>query len=386
MIRFTCRHYVASRPCTFNKTDGSECPTCGHFSEYRDRVLFIKLDAIGDVLRSASLLPAVVKRHERPYLAWLTRKQSVDLAGMLKHVDEVIELSEIGLARIMTGGWDAVYSLSNDLPSASLATMARSKAPAVGYYVEDGIIKPSNAAAERWLEMAAFDRLKRANTETYQHRMLSILGAEGADIPPPALLLGDDLVRGAKQRVAALFDGSARPRVAIAIGAGSRWPKKMLTVAQICRYLHRLRDRIDADVLLVGGAAETEKVQAILAQMDGCDRVKAALTEHSVPEFVAVLNEADVLVCGDTLALHIATAIGLPAVAVFGPTSPAEIADFDGLIAKTWTDRLDCLVCYGDCAKENNCMSLLDPAALVELTRAQLARGRRRSVEVCRKP
>lgn len=375
MIRFTCRHYTASRPCTFNKADGSECPTCGHFAEYKDRILFIKLDAIGDVLRSASLLPAIVRRHERPYLAWLTRKESVDLVGMLKHVDEVIELSEVGLARIMTGGWDGVYSLSNDLPSASLATLARSKTPTIGYYVEDGIIKPSNAAAERWLEMAAFDRLKRANTETYQQHMLSILGAEAAEIPPPALLIGEDLLRSAKQRVAALFGGSARPRVALAIGAGSRWPKKMLTVGQICRYLHHLRERMDVDVLLVGGAAETEKAQAILAQMGTSDQVKAALTEHSVPEFVAVLNETDVLVCGDTLALHIATAIGLPTVAVFGPTSPAEIADFGGLVAKIWTDRLDCLVCYGDCAKENNCMSLLEPAALVELTKAQLARG-----------
>src|SRR5215471_412327 len=129
MIRFTCRHYAASRPCAFNKIDGSECPTCGHFSEYKDRILFIKLDAIGDVLRSASLLPAIVNRHDQPYVAWLTKTESTDLVGMFKHVDEVIELGESGLARIATGGWDCVYSLSNDLPSASLATMAHSKRP-----------------------------------------------------------------------------------------------------------------------------------------------------------------------------------------------------------------------------------------------------------------
>jgi ADP-heptose:LPS heptosyltransferase len=93
-------------------------------------------------------------------------------------------------------------------------------------------------------------------------------------------------------------------------------------------------------------------------------------------EFVATLKQTDALLTGDTLALHIAAAIGLPTVAVFGPTSPAEIFDFDGLIAKTWTDRLDCLVCYGDCRKTDNCMSLLDPAALVELTMRQLERAR----------
>src|SRR6202011_2462167 len=55
MINHRCRHYRASRPCVFNKADGSECPACHHVSEYQERILFIKLDAIGDVLRSASL-------------------------------------------------------------------------------------------------------------------------------------------------------------------------------------------------------------------------------------------------------------------------------------------------------------------------------------------
>jgi hypothetical protein len=190
MINHSCRHYRGSKPCEFNKTDGSECPSCVHVSEFKERILFIKLDAIGDVLRSASLLPAIIERHNAPYIAWLTRKESIELVGMMKYVNEVIELSEVGLARITTGGWDHVYSLSNDWPSASLATAAQSRAPPVGYYVEHGKLKPSNPAAEVWLEMAAFDRLKRQNKETYQRRMLAILESDGSRIPgerPPRL-------------------------------------------------------------------------------------------------------------------------------------------------------------------------------------------------------
>src|SRR5205085_7501568 len=100
-------------PCVFNKADGSECPTCGHADEYKERILFIKLDAIGDVLRSASLLPAVKARHEAPFIAWLTRSEAAELVGIIDGVDEVIELSTGGLARIMAGGWDQVYSVSN---------------------------------------------------------------------------------------------------------------------------------------------------------------------------------------------------------------------------------------------------------------------------------
>jgi ADP-heptose:LPS heptosyltransferase len=87
-----------------------------------------------------------------------------------------------------------------------------------------------------------------------------------------------------------------------------------------------------------------------------------------------VLAQADALLCGDTLALHVATALRLPTVCVVGPTSAAELADFDGLVAKAMVTELDCLGCYGDCRKTDNCMSLFHTADLVKLTGRQLAR------------
>ncbi len=78
-INYACRHYRGSKPCVFNKLYGSECATCAHGSAFGERILFVKLDAIGDVLRSASVLPAIMARHDRPYVAWVTRRESVML-------------------------------------------------------------------------------------------------------------------------------------------------------------------------------------------------------------------------------------------------------------------------------------------------------------------
>jgi heptosyltransferase I len=377
MINFACRRYKAAKPCIFNKTEGSECPTCRHLSIFNERILFIKLDAIGDVLRSASLLPAIIARHHSPYIAWLTGKEAVELVEMMTHVDEVIPLSEIGICRVMSGGWDHVYSLSNDLPSASIATLASPLKHPIGFYVKNGVVRSSNPEAEHWLQMAAFDRLKRQNKESYQQRMLAIIGCSGAPISRPQLEIAADEQKKAMDRVAALFTETSRPRVAVNIGAGGRWPKKMLTAEQIYQYCQRLILRNKVNVLLVGGAAEEEKAKAIMALNATQDRIKAALTASSIHQFVALLDQVDVLLCGDTLALHIATAIGLPTVAVFGPTSAPEIEEFDGLILKTWTPHLDCLACYGDCDKRDNCMSLLDLEYLVCLTEKQLSRRRR---------
>lgn len=379
MIQYDCRHFRASKPCAFNKLDGSECATCTHYSPYRERILFVKLDAIGDVLRSASLIPAIRARHDSPYIAWLTRKDSMELVSMIEHVDETIELSVDGLARAFAGGWDAVYSLSNDFPSASIATEASRKREPIGFFVRDGVMTPSNAAAQHWLEMGAFDRLKRENKQTYQRHMLDILGCRNEEIPPPALRIPEALRAEAAARVRALFGDSTRPRVAVNIGSGGRWPKKMLFPEQTYRYATLLREMEDVDVLLVGGRAEADKAAAILGMRKAGDRIEAALTEAAIPPFVALLQQTDALLCGDTLALHIATAIGLPTVAVFGPTNPAEIHTFEGLIHKTSALGLDCLICMGDCNKQVNCMSEIDLSQLAKMTIGCLAQRSPRS-------
>jgi len=375
MINFACRYYKGSRPCIYNKLDGSECPTCSHGSKYGERILFIKLDAVGDVFRSQSLLPAIIARHKMPYIAWLTGKEAVPLVRIMRDVDEVIVLSEEGVARTLAGDWHQVYSLSNDLQSASLATLASRRGTPVGFYMRDGLIAPSNDAAMRWLEMGAFDRLKANNTLSFQRRMLDILG-EPPDAPilPPAIELDIGLRQRAEARLEKLF-GSGRPRVAVNLGSSARWPKKMLYPEQICRYARLLRQRIDVDVVLLGGNAEADKAAAIMAMRQPEDRIEVALTGDSVLDFLGLLSQVDALLCGDTLALHIATGLKLPTVAVFGPTTITEIHTYDGLIAKTRVESLPCLVCQGDCEKEQNCMSLMDLNELVELTVRQLRWG-----------
>lgn len=375
MINFACRHFRGSRPCSFNKSDGSECPTCGHADEFRTRVLVIKLDSLGDVLRTGGLLRAIAARHDAPFLAWLTRPEASELVGMIRGVDEVIPLSPDGLARVGTGAWDHVYALSNDLTTASLATLAAPAHPPIGFSMRMGRLSPSNAAAARWLEMAAFDRVKRSNTDSYQRIMLDVIGHDGP-VEPSILDVSEAHRQQARSRLAALFPRTVRRRVAVNVGAGDRWPKKMLDARAIARFAAMAGNVLNVDLALVGGAKEAGKTDEIVSLCGADTRVRAVLTPDSLSEFVAVLEQMDALLCGDTLAVHVASAIGLPTVAVFGPTSLPEVPDFDGLITRVLAEGLDCLGCYGDCERPANCMSLIAVENLVEAVRHQLARPR----------
>jgi heptosyltransferase-2 len=374
MINHLCRHFKGSKPCNYNKYDGSECPNCVHVSTFGSRILIIKLEAIGDVLRTGSFVPIIARKHGSPYICWMTRPETVDLVRMIEGVDEVIPFDVEGMARLSAGGWDHVYALSNDFTTASLATLAKPRHPPVGYWLQGGQLHPSNQAAEHWLQLGSFDRLKKANTKSYQQLMLEIIGETGRVDPPP-LKVDDGLLATAARQVSSLFAGRTRRRVGVNIGSSGRWPKKMLDAQQIARYVELVLSRLDVDVLLLGGTAEKEKADEILQRLSSNDAVRASLTGHSLPQFVAVLAQVDALLCGDTLALHVASGLRVPTVCVIGPTSAAEIGDFDGLILKMSATELDCLCCYGDCQKAANCMSVLDLDELVRLTILQLDRA-----------
>jgi hypothetical protein len=54
-IAWDCRFFLGDRPCLWAQADGL-C-TCDRYGPIKERILIVKLDAIGDVPRSTALLP-----------------------------------------------------------------------------------------------------------------------------------------------------------------------------------------------------------------------------------------------------------------------------------------------------------------------------------------
>lgn len=74
-IAFDCRFFMGDRPCTWHKATGVLCP-CDHYQRVEERLLIIKVDAMGDVLRTAALLPALAEAHPCASITWVTRRES----------------------------------------------------------------------------------------------------------------------------------------------------------------------------------------------------------------------------------------------------------------------------------------------------------------------
>ena len=60
----TCRHFKGDRPCKYYWIDRSwDCNVCEHHNSFDQRILLIKLDALGDVVRSTPIAEGIKKQY-----------------------------------------------------------------------------------------------------------------------------------------------------------------------------------------------------------------------------------------------------------------------------------------------------------------------------------
>jgi len=145
----------------------------------------------------------------------------------------------------------------------------------------------------------------------YAARLLSLAG-DGGPVPgPPWIELTDAERAGA----AAWCRGHGVPERFLALAPGSRWGSKRWPY-----YAEFARLRPEP-VVVLGDAADTALGDAIVAAAPG--RAWNAAGRLSLRQSAALLARAACLVTNDSAPLHLASALGVPVVALFGPTVPA---------------------------------------------------------------
>jgi heptosyltransferase-2 len=111
----------------------------------------------------------------------------------------------------------------------------------------------------------------------------------------------------------------------VAIGAGASYGSaKCWPPSRFAELANRLQSQTDADVLLFGTAAEAPVSNAIASELR---HPPIDLTgKTAIADLPALLSQCHLFIGNDSGAMHVAAAVGLPVVAVFGPTDPQGTA------------------------------------------------------------
>jgi len=356
ILKPNCKYFPGDRPCDFNKLEGLMCDNCDHYLPIKYKILVIKLDAMGDVLRTTSLLPALKEKYPESNITWLTKANSIDLFKHNPLVDRVLEYEDTKIIPLLkVEKFDLIIHPDASPQSAALASYSNSDIKK-GFILNDvGKVVSANDEAVEWFEMGAFDQFKKVNKKSYQQILFEISDMEFKGEEIQLYLSKEELkLKDSIARKMSLLDSDLV--IGLNTGASNRWQFKQWRLEGYIDLVREIRKNFKVEILLFGGPEEVERNEILLQHFP--DLIDTG-TNNGLREFFTKLDIADILVTGDTMALHAAAALKKEVVCLFGPTSYNEIYDY-GRIAKVYPD-MDCLVCYkSKCDFVPNCMESIN--------------------------
>ncbi len=291
------------------------------------RILIVKLSSLGDLFHA---LPTVhnLKEGLGAQVDWVVTEAYVDLVRHFTDVDHVIPfprrdtLSRLRpfLRELRRHRYDMVIDLQGLLKSAMVARLARTRRRIGPSFNREGSRRLyTEIAGPRNKDRHAVDE----NLDVIDH-----LGLARTPVRFPVVF---------PKR---LYD---EPRPRIALCPASRWPSKNWPADRFQAVARDLQERHQASIFLIGDRGDRPLCDTIAAGLPGCVVNLAGRT--SLAEMGGLLQGMDVLVSNDSGPSHIAAALGVPCVVVFGPTNPDRTGPYgpQHRIAKT---NLPCRPCY----------------------------------------
>ena len=290
-------------------------------------ILIINLGAIGDVIRTTSVLPGLKEKYKNCEIDWVTKKESFDVLKNNKFIDKIYTINSIN--KIKQKKYDLVVSLDDDFEACQLASKINSKKIIGAYlknkqriYTEDSSLWFGMGLISKFDKKKA-DELKAKNKEAYQQIMYKILGLKYKK-QEPMLTLDKKSLNFSKKF--ALKNNIKKNDLVIGIntGAGGRWEDKKLSIKKTAELIDKINKQLqNVKILLFGGPEEKERNNKIKKLIK--TKIIDASCNNSLMEFASLVSLCDILVTSDSLALHIGTALKKKIVVFFYVTSASEI-------------------------------------------------------------
>jgi heptosyltransferase-2 len=342
------------------------------------RIVVLAPNWLGDAVMARPAIADLRRHAPDAVLAVAARAPLAPLCRLVAGVDEVVALGSGG-AVLGLGGWrtdagtlargafDVAILLPNSCHSAWIARMA-------------GI-------PERWGYRADFRRalltraIKRPPGGRHQAEYYQALTA-ALGIPPGPLRPRLEASADARARARALLEQSGwrsgAPLIGMAPGAAyghaKQWP-----AARYADTIAILSRETDASFVLVGSSAdrdagmevESRLYRSVPAPRDG--RVLNLIGATDLVELVGVMAHCRAFVSNDSGAMHLAAALGLRVVAIFGPTDERATAPLPAGAHTVLTHAVWCRPCMlRECPIDHRCMTGIDARRVADAVRLPL--------------
>ncbi len=334
------------------------------------KTLIVRLSSLGDIVHT---LPAVLLLRESVRdicLHWVVKERYKELLLHHPAVDRVIPVDTdrwkahpfsketitqvTELARTLQGeGYDLAIDFQGSIKSGFITCLTR--APRRLGFSPPYCREPLSAIfTNRWVVPT---RRRCHKVELYAE-LLRGIGIEVGKIPDKCIPVPVEEKR--LEGFVARELGGHRPRVALNPGARwetKRWPMEYWAALGDALILQGIK------VIVVWGPGE--KALALeLAERMRCFPVLSPFTD--IMGLIYMVSRMDLLIASDTGPLHLAAAIGVPVVGIYGPTDPVLNGPY-GQVGRVIQANLSCSGCWKRSCSDLECMRGVTPEKVLKL-------------------
>ncbi|OOP56089.1 MAG: lipopolysaccharide heptosyltransferase II [Candidatus Brocadia carolinensis] len=352
-------------------------------------VLVVRLGAMGDIVHVMPAIKNLRRVFPAAYIAWLVEDKVKDLVEALPEIDEVIVFPRkkwqtairyphkyfkiaaelrMFLRKLREREYDVAFDFHGNFKS-GLLTYLSNAGTRVGFskgYCKEGNfiftnvrIQPQQKKMHRIYKY--FSLLEGMGIKAcYQRPLFSISDNDRYYV--------DDFISQNhlhEKPIAIIHPGTSM------FGKFKRWsPENYAALAD------RLIKEMNYSVVFTWGEPEHKLVKHILSLMQY--HATIACRTASVKQLIALLQRVHLFIGGDTGPTHLASCMGIPTIAIFGPKDPSLYAPY-GDNALVVRKDMPCSPCEKRTCDHVTCVSSITPddvfQAVLELMKLPLASG-----------
>ncbi len=318
------------------------------------RILVIKPRAIGDVLLATAVLPDLRREFPHARIDFLVERFAATVLNGNPVVDNVLSYdvgaqSSLSIIRMVRRNrYDLVIDLFAN-PRTAVVTALSGARYKVGYpfkwrrFAYNILVSPRSGEVHN-VEFN-LDALRRIGVP---------VGSNG-----PQFYLDNEAHNFA---AGFLTKHSLKAKEFVTINIGGGWQIKRWGGDKFSLLSRTITSRLGLPVVVLYGRSEKKGAVTIAESSNSI-----LAPETSLHEMGAIMKESLLLVTNDSGPMHIAAALDVPTLAIFGPTSPRLQGPYGNIHEIARNERLDCLECnLTKCPIGNLCMTELDPEPVFE--------------------
>ena len=379
-VKYDCSHFEGHIPCNPNKEFDVQCDNCSHYNQdissiihldtkklllqeifkicnfsnqnleeetpktqtQSTKILFIKLGAIGDVIRTTPLLEKYKKEYNNCHFSWITHTPEV-LPN--NEIDAIYKWDAPSVKSLSNQEFDIAVNLDKDKEACMLLSLVNAKEK-FGFLWKDGHINTATDKAEHKLITGLFDHISKKNTKNYLEEIFEICHFDFSG-EEYKINLNQNLSDKWKDKLVTMTDN--KTIIGLNTGCGNRWKTRNWPKEYWIELINNLENK-GYFCLLMGGPDEDEMNRYYEKETNA-----TYLGTFSLEEFIAITNNTDIIVSPVSMMMHISIALKKQLMLFHNIFNVHEFEMYGRGIIIEPTGGCDCY--FGNsCKREKSCM------------------------------